>query len=111
MNDASGNERPRNAAPRTLWFVAAFAPNVLTPIIILAVTSGRLDFVGGKKDLFFPHLWGAWALLYTAVMLLFWHREVRLRSSVILAADLSIIATGSFVIFFPLLFFALGGSR
>lgn len=61
-------------------------PLALTPLLVLLIGEGYLNFGGGEKDLILVLPWLLWSFLYAVVFAVCWARRLSLRRIVTYAA-------------------------
>lgn len=61
-------------------------PLALTPLLVLLIAEGYLNFGGGEKDLILVLPWLLWSLLYALVFAVGWSRKLPLKRTLSYAA-------------------------
>jgi hypothetical protein len=54
-------------------------PLALTPLLVLLIAEGYLNFGGGEKDLILVLPWLLWSVIYAIVFAVCWSRRLSLR--------------------------------
>jgi hypothetical protein len=73
------------ATAKTIRVSSALLPLSLTPILLLALTEGYIEFGGGEKDILFVLPWTIWSLIFAGTAFMLWWRRWSLMRSLVCA--------------------------